>query len=228
MPISMEQVKTCLGPHFDRLYRCSVGWFDRYQESYPDRPVHDPRTRASIAHDLMVDAARREFDGVGGARFIEIRGKHLTLLDIDEKVIILFKKLDTNRTPRCYPTENSKQLLNGTPDLPEIPPAATLVVVGYVLTYSQTAIKRVSIIKPKGSGARPEWYFDLELSVPSAPASSAPASPATSEKPEIPARRIRPKPGAIQSAFMGEDDDFRSSNDDSRTGIAGVKTKRTS
>ena len=71
--------------------------------------------RANIAHDVMIDAARREFDEVAGVKIIDISSKHLTIFEFEEKVIVVFKKLDRGRVPRNYPTKHAKSLMGGGP-----------------------------------------------------------------------------------------------------------------
>lgn len=78
MSLSKDQVNAVLEPYFDKLYRCATAGIKQYNELYPNRPIHESRTRANIAHDLMIDAARREFDGVPGVKIIVCKPKHLT------------------------------------------------------------------------------------------------------------------------------------------------------
>lgn len=196
MPLSMDEVSNLLEPHFDRLYKCASAGINQYQKQYPNRPIHRSRTRANIAHDLMIDAARQEFDGVAGARIIDISSKHLTILDFDEKVVVLFKKLDGGRTPRNYPTKHAKGLMGGTLDLPGITPAATVVVVGYTLNLEETKVARVSIVRPKGNKI-PEWFIDLHE-----PESNALSMPDLSQEGQTSARRIRAKTSEIQTKLI--------------------------
>jgi hypothetical protein len=169
----------------------------------------------------MIDAARREFDGVSGVRIFDSKSKHLTYLEFQEKVIVLFKKLDRGRSPRSYPTKHARRLLEGTLDLPGIKPRATLVIVGYTLNLAETAVLRVSIVKPKGTKI-PEWFIDLEE-----PESTALTMPDLSQKEQVPTRRIRVKESPIQAELMPDENELQSSDAYSRTGVARAKPERT-
>jgi hypothetical protein len=167
----------------------------------------------------MIDAARREFDGIKGVRVIDLPDKQLTVLDFHEKVIVHFKKLGRGRTPRSYPTKHALTLLEGTPDLPGISPAATLVLVGYTLSLEETRVSRVSIVKPKGTRV-PEWFIDLEK-----PESMTSPVSDSFLKDEIPERRIQVKKGEIQEKLVADEDELQPSDAYSRTRVTRAKPK---
>jgi hypothetical protein len=160
--ITREHGCRILEPHYPRLFRCIVDLgFERYRR-YPNRVVHRPGTRASVVHDLMINGAQQVFDGVGGIRFVPVAGTDITLLEIDETVLIWFKKLRSGRNASGNRTRNSKTMMRGdVADLPGIPAAATLLVAGYYLNRDQTRVARVSIVKYT-SGGQVEWYIDLD------------------------------------------------------------------
>jgi hypothetical protein len=125
---------------------------------HPDRTLLNPRTRANLIYDWMVDTARREFAGVTGAEFVEVESKGLTMLRLDSQLLIRFKKLDESRLPRNYPTRHAKEY-NQQMSLPEIP-TATRVFCGYRLNKLETDLRDVSITCTNGAGVA--WYIDIE------------------------------------------------------------------
>jgi len=110
----------------------------------------------------MIDEARKEFEGISGIEFRELKGKELTLLEIDGRILVWFKKLGRERTSRNILTMHVRQILAGAvPELPGIPSAAALLIVGYTPNRDETRVSRVSIVPPT-SKKKPEWYIDLE------------------------------------------------------------------
>ncbi len=199
MALSQVEVWAILEPHSDRLWHSAVKHgFERYK-TYPHRPLHRRETRASVIHDLMVDGARQEFDGISGVRFIDVARKGLTLVEIEETVLIWFKKLGVGRLPRANRTRHAALLMCGRLDLlPGLPPAATLVVVGYKLNLDETRVSRVSIARFAGR-PKPEWYIDLEE-----PEEGVRAIPETPPHISPSVRRVRARPGAVQSKLLCE------------------------
>src|SRR5579863_10028755 len=95
---AQAEVVEILKPHYDRLWRVAALPFYEYQEKYPNTPIHSLRTRANVIHDLMVHRARVEFEGVSQTRIIDLAHPYSrTLLEIDQRILIRFKKLDESK-----------------------------------------------------------------------------------------------------------------------------------
>ncbi len=157
--LSRDQALPIVEPHKDRFWRiCEESW--REWQQLPNIPDYRDRTRANVVNDLMVKIARREFADVHGARFIDVNEKSFSMLLLDDKLLIRFKKFDDRRMPRNYPTQHAQEF-NLQMRLPEVP-SATRVFCGYRLNPLETEILDVSITCTNGK--RPAWYIDLERS----------------------------------------------------------------
>jgi hypothetical protein len=160
--LNESEVAELLRPHYDRLWRCGALPFIKYKEKYPDQPIHHPRTSASIVHDLMVHQARVEFDGVRGARILDLAHPYnRTFLEIRERALIRFKKLDENKQPRNYQTDFVRDYDEDN-DLPGIPPKAHRLTLGYRLNPLRTEVLDVLITSYLGN----RLEFDIELYIP--------------------------------------------------------------
>ncbi len=166
MPLSKLQAGELFVRYQTGLWRCVVEYgFDRYRRQ-PGKSDHRQGTAASLIHDYMIAGARKVFaeDVESGAvRFIEVKGTDVTLMEIEESVVIWFKKLTGGRQACRNKTGLSGRLFWGEcEDIPGIAPAATVVHVGYTPNADQTKVARVSIVRPKRDSKKPEWFFDIE------------------------------------------------------------------
>ena len=160
--LNESEVAELLRPHYDRLWRCGALPFYKYKETYPDQSVHSLRTRATIIHDLMIHRARAEFDRVRGVRILDlVHPYNRTFLEIRERALIRFKKLDENKQPRNYQTDFVRDY-NEDNDLPGIPPKAHRLTLGYRLNPLQTEVLDVLITSYLGN----RLDVDIELYIP--------------------------------------------------------------
>jgi hypothetical protein len=160
--LHQEEVIEILRPHYDRLWRIAAFPFYDYQNTYPNTTVHSLRTRANIIHDLMVHRARREFDGVDGTRIIDLTYPNSrTLLEIDQRILLRFKKLDELKQSRNYPTRFLRDYELDR-DLPGIPPRAHRLTLGYILNSFQTEVQYVLVTSVIGKRIE----YDVELYIP--------------------------------------------------------------
>ncbi len=156
MTISEEAARAILKPYENDLQDCIISAWNTYSQ-YAFRHIHTARTRACIVHDHMVDNARQRFENRPNTRTYEIGG--VFFVEIEEKVLIRFKKLDEDKLSCNIPTQQSLEFL-GQMELPHMPPKVTRLIAGYELNGLQTAIRAVSITCPNGS--HNAWYYDLE------------------------------------------------------------------
>lgn len=160
--LTESEVVDLLRPHYDRLWRCGALPFYKYKETYPDQSVHSLRTRASTIHDLMILSVRAEFEGVRGVRIIDMEHPYRrTFLEIRERALIRFKKLDDHKQPRNYQT-HFVQNYDEDNDLPGIPPKAHRLTLGYRLNLLQTEVRDVLITSYLGN----RLDIDIELYMP--------------------------------------------------------------
>ena len=159
--LSCDEAVSVLEPHRDRLWRCGALPYRDYKKTYPNQSVHRASTRAGIVRDLMVDRVRKEFEGVPGTRIIEPENVALTLLEIDERILLRCKKLTADKLTRNYPTTHARDYDRGR-DLPEIPPAAQRMTLGYRVNRLQTDIRDVLITYAIGK----EVIYSLVLDEP--------------------------------------------------------------
>ena len=160
--LGQQEVVDILKPHYDRLWRIAVFPFYEYQEKYPNTSIHSLRTRANIIHDLMVHRARFEFDKVSGTRIIDLTHPNSrTLLEINQRILLRFKKLDESRQSRNYPTRFIRDY-ELDHDLPGIPPRAHRMTLGYILNLFQTEVQNVLVTSAMGKRIE----YDVELYIP--------------------------------------------------------------
>jgi hypothetical protein len=161
--LRQQEVVEILRPHYDRLWRIAVLPFYEYQEKYPNTSIHSLRTRANIIHDLMVHRARLEFtDKVNDTRIIDLpHPNSRTLLEINQRILLRFKKLDESKQSRNYPTRfiHDYELDN---ELPGIPPRAHRMTLGYILNLFETEVQRVLVTSTLGRRIE----YDVELYIP--------------------------------------------------------------
>jgi hypothetical protein len=161
LKLSRSQVIEIIDPHMERLFNIGAIPLERWKsDEYPNRALHIPRTRANVLYDLMVIQARIEFRGIRGAVMIDTRDG-VTLLEIDQKILLRFKKLDDDSLPSNYPTVRARDYDMGE-DLPGIPSSPQRLTLGYRLNQLQTEIKDVLISNSMGG----RLLYDIILEEP--------------------------------------------------------------
>lgn len=158
MLISHSEAEAILQPYKKTLYDCVALAGETYWSPQLNHIRHNfsPRTRANIIHDLMVANARSMFDGIEGICFLEFGG--IFLIEIDNKIVLRFKKLNEDKRSSNIPTLQAVNFLEQL-DLPGIP-SHTRLIVGYELNNLHTEIATVTITCPNGE--KNEWYFEIE------------------------------------------------------------------
>lgn len=175
-----------LQPHVHLLYAIVD---DAWQEwTSPEmayaRQCAGPRTQASMVHDLMVREAFGQSAALEGVSVVE--ENQLYMLNIENKFLIRFKKLDEDGAATSTPTQQSLSFAMQMP-LPGMPDEAIRLQLGYVLDKSGTQLLALRVACPRGFGI--EWQFDVP-----APAADATILPAVAKTVERSAPSIvRPK-----------------------------------
>jgi hypothetical protein len=154
--LSVEDLQAILRPQVSRFSRSIWPAWDRYQELPEEhRLVYDGTTEAGMLHCYMVQAAKKEFDGVPGIQFLEEYGFHLgidgTAYGIDGLAVCRFKKFDEDGRSNNYPTERAEALRRNDEELPGIPRCATIVDVGYCFNGLRTGFGIVQAVRLKDS-----------------------------------------------------------------------------
>lgn len=155
--LSHAEAETILDPYKGLLREVvDSAWRDYCSLRNNIPHVFTPRTRASIIHDFMVSHARNKLAGIKGVRLLDVGG--LFLVEINEKILIRFKKLNDDKMPNNIPTQQALDFMEQL-ELPGMPHIIRLVV-GYELNKLQTGIQAISVTCPRGT--KKEWHFELE------------------------------------------------------------------
>lgn len=190
--MNQGQTRAILEAHFSRLARAVSEGYAEFLRSHVRRGIMRPSTQASAINDEVFAKVVQEFDGVPGFRVVESPKDGLRFLAVGELILLWFKKIDSRRMVRIYPTNHAQSLQAAQTSL--FPDRAVLIV-GFKTNSERSAISLLSIIKPNGK-LKPHWYIDLQLKQPA----KMPVSPTQqSKKP-----RVKVKLGEVQQNLMGE------------------------
>jgi len=156
---SDSDVEEILKPYAGRIRRCiEKGFSDALIVSSTVASALEKRTRAGINRDLIVDEIAKEFESV--PRIALMRKRGLLLINVEEKLSIRIKKMDSAGRCSNYPTQ---QALNFAEQLSldgEGYDEPTNLNVGYVPDSTGTEILQILAACP--NGGRNEWVISLE------------------------------------------------------------------
>jgi len=149
--LDMETTMAVLGPHLPALHGCILRGFARYQEEYPSvvRAEHDNRAAAACVYAHIATEVTATFEEVPQATMLDVRG--LRVLNINDQVVIRFKKVDETGRSVSYPTMQARSFDRQLP-LPNVPVAAVRLTVGYEPDLAFSEIVRVVVACPLGKG----------------------------------------------------------------------------
>lgn len=163
MSLPLDEVRLILGSFLEPIRLCIVGAVSDYQE-YPTekRAVHCDRTRANIVRDHAVQRARDLFASEPRVRFVD-EGE-LTLLSVDSKLRIRFKKLDPRLRTRNHETAQSRmfaeqEMVGEQTTLPGLPDP-TNINAGYIINAVGTGAQSTWLVCPDGTRS-PYWQYEL-------------------------------------------------------------------
>lgn len=147
-----------LEPYLGMLSGCVRRAFAIYQTEYPPmvRAAHDNTAAAKNVHRHVLAEVMMASDGLHGLAVVDARG--LNILNIHDRAVIRFKKMDEEGHSASYPTAQARDFDRQLP-LPEIPPAATRLTFGYEPDLAFSAIVRVLLACPLGP--RAHWCVQV-------------------------------------------------------------------
>jgi|SRR5882724_3090094 len=149
--LDQEKCMSALSPHLAPVHGAMHRGFDRYLKDYLSeiKAEHSDRAVTSNVHSHMLAEMAQAFEGVSGAALLDVRG--LKVLNLDDRIVGRFKKVDDQGRSRSYPTKQAKAFDLQLP-LPGVPAAATRVTFGYEPDAAFSAIERIVVACPYGDG----------------------------------------------------------------------------
>lgn len=119
------------------------------------RAEHDERAAANAIYCYAWAGFQREFMGEDGFHFLTVRG--LKVLNIRDRLVIRAKKVDANGRHSNNPTAQQRAF-DAQEDLPDLPPVAHRIVIGYQPDIAFSMVERVTVRRPLG-----RWVSQLVL-----------------------------------------------------------------
>ncbi len=147
-----------LEPHLTLLAGCVRRGFGIYQTEYPAvvKAAHDNGAAAKNVHRHILAEVTMAVDGLRGLAMVDARG--LNVLNILDRIVLRFKKMDEEGHSVSYPTQQARYFDQQLP-LPNLPPAATRLTFGYEPDLAFSAIVRVLLACPLGP--RAHWCVQV-------------------------------------------------------------------
>jgi hypothetical protein len=136
-------------PLFGVLHDALCDGMSFYLKNYSAEIVaeHRDRTAANCVYDHSFHLMRSKLDGSPGCHFLSIRG--LELLNYLDLAVLRLKKVNGAGRARNYRTQQQRDYDDQRP-LPELPPAAVRLIVGYQPDPAFTTVERVIVSRPLG------------------------------------------------------------------------------
>jgi hypothetical protein len=191
--MSPDEAETLLAPYYEHFVMAvdeGFGVWNTFAARMPDaRKPLSGRARATFINDQIVCRARDLFGEEKGVKMHEAYG--FLCLNVADRAIIHFKKLDEEGRPRSYPTEQQKRLI-----MQELPMPGCLeptwLSVGYQLKFPASGDQIEQILVSCCLADKVKWTIPLyNAADESGNAARLPFPPQPSEQPRT--RRVRPK-----------------------------------
>lgn len=152
----------CMGvlePHLTLLHACVLNGFNTYQRMPPDiKAQYDERATTAAVYAHIMHAVVADFVSVSGVSVIDSKG--LKVLNFSDKLVARFKKVNEAGRHRNALTKQQerfdKQLR-----LPNLPPEATRVTIGYEPDPAFYEIVRITVGCPLGRDIDPLWLTQI-------------------------------------------------------------------
>lgn len=156
---SKEDAKHTMFPLLRPLYEaCHTAFDTMHQESKDWWHKVSPRTKANVMRDYLLFEVKKIVEDYEGIRFVRKNG--LTLLGVNEKIVIRIKKLGSNlstsniQTAQNSAFEKQQLLLTGFTEVVSLN-------LGYIINEIWTKIEAVYITCPNGY-KKVSWYIRLD------------------------------------------------------------------
>ena len=159
--MSKDNFKKTFSRYETEIQECIVSAWNDYHKFFASvKHLLSPTSRASIVFDFIVNNIKQRFDGRRNVRVSKSR--RIFLLNIEEKILLRFKKLRNNKAS-CVRTQQTLDFFRQV-ELPDIP-SPKRYIVGYQLNKIQTEIKAISVVCPQSIDNH-FWAYDLEPIMP--------------------------------------------------------------
>jgi hypothetical protein len=159
--LSKEEAQKLLQPYMATFWNIMLAVWKAWEDIPADkRMMMTPTARANCLYSFTIHHARSHFSNDPNVKIIE---KRLFLVGVKGLVLLRFKKLkgiDDKRSsnyPTLFQMHYSAQQV-----LPDMPPEAARLTVGYVLDVTATAIQGLFVTYPCGKMLH--WDFEVERS----------------------------------------------------------------
>lgn len=152
-----------LEPYLSVLAAIVRRGFATYQDKYPSevKAAHDGAAAAKCIHRHVLEELAIGIDGLSGLAIVNARG--LMVLNVHDRAVLRFKKMDEEGYSSSYPTDQAKRF-DRQLSLPHIPPAATRLTFGYETDLAFSTIVRILAACPLGP--RTHWCAQITEDVP--------------------------------------------------------------
>jgi hypothetical protein len=153
-----DEVGIILNPFLPRLIDCLLNGCQDYLGQYSAfTHIHTKGTRASITRDHIRDWIRRSFATEKSTRIVEKRNG-LFLLEVEQRLLLRFKKLNSRKCSANVPTGQTKRFYRQQPLFPGL--WRTNLNAGYIANETWTEFE-FYITEPSGSRSN-AWVMKIQ------------------------------------------------------------------
>lgn len=158
MSISRKEAKEILEPYQQLLSTAIIAGFLDYFRllNHIPRPLKT-RTIANLVYDFIEAHAKNNLSGQTGVTLLTLDGLFIAI--IQDKLVLRFKKFNSNKMPSNIQTKQTVNYMNQGLDLPNFPDHTSLIV-GYELDGLNTKVKEITVTCPNGDSNL--WSFNLD------------------------------------------------------------------
>lgn len=178
LDMSEAQARDLLDPYTGLFVTCiGAAWRKWKDVDAFSRHVLDARARANVMYRFICEEVELHFAHVRGVNVMTVEG--MLVLNVGGEAAIRFKKIGDDYRSSNIKTRH-QELYSLQVELPNLPPMAARLTVGYQLEELQTEIKDIQVTHPKGDDLL--WHYTL----------LEPAQSDTLPFPEIPLQPVQP------------------------------------
>jgi hypothetical protein len=156
-PISQDDAEAALERFYPAFWELMSTAWKKWESIPPNLRVElNTRARANCVSSFIAFNAESLFRKIPGATIIPSRG--MILVGVDGKILLRFKKLDSDKRYRNILTRQQRMFALHQ-ELPGMPAKASVLVVGYLLNTTETGVEAVLVTCTNGT--RLEFFFDV-------------------------------------------------------------------